>query len=176
MGLTTSSLGETFKKLYKAQEFHQDIGAHYHPLTYLSYGADENDKGHFAWGDVVWEVGKAPFFGGGAKQCLGLEKLDVAPRPEQWQNLEDKGEGVIRLTDGIDDQRFGVRIEPPAEAGDGTVPKRSAVDPVDQGKPKLSFKGGGYEHQESYQNQDVLNSTLYGIACIARDGFTWWSK
>lgn len=174
--LTTSDLEMTFRKLKEARKFHQAIATHYHPQTYLSYGADANDKKHFAWGDVVWEVGKAPFFGGGAKQGLGLEKLDVAPQPEQWQNLEDKGEGVIRLTDGLDTQRFGVRIEPPAEAGDGTVPKRSAVDPVDQGKPKLSFKGGGYEHQDSYKDQAVLNSTLYGIASIARDGFTWWSK
>lgn len=175
-GLKTSGIDLTMRKIYDSQEFHRKIATHYHPQTYLSYGADENDKDHFAWGDVVWEVGKAPFFGGGAKQHLGMEKLDVVPYPEQWQTLEDNGEGVIRLTDGVDAQRFGVRIEPPAEAGDGTVPQRSAADPVDQGKPKLSFKGGGYEHQDSYKNQAVLNSSLYGIACIARDGFMWWTN
>ena len=174
--LKTSNLDMTMRKLKESRKFHSAIGICYHPQTYLSYGADENDKDHFAWGDVVWEVGKAPFFGGGAKQSLGLEKLDVAPQPEQWLTVEDKGEGVIRLTDGVDDQRFGVRIESPEEAGDGTVPQRSAADPVKQGKPKLSFKGGGYEHQDSYKDQAVLNSTLYGIASITRDGFTWWTK
>lgn len=175
-GLATSSLKKTIDKLDDAQDFHRKIGTHYHPLTYLSYGADESDKDHFAWGDVVWEVGKAPFFGGGAGQRLGLEKLDVSPQPERWQLTEDQGEGVIRLSDGLDTQAFGVRIEPPAEAGDGTVPRRSADDPVRQGKPKLSFKGGGYEHQDSYKNPDVLSSTLFGIAKIAHDGFNWWNK
>lgn len=175
-GLKTSSLEKTMKKLDEARKFHNAIGTHYHPLTYLSYGADEQDKDHFAWGDVVWETGKAPFFDGGAKQHLGLEKLDVSPLPEQWQLTDDKGEGVIGLSDGLDAQTFGVRIQPPAEAGDGTVPQRSAEDPVKQCKPKLSVKGGGYEHQDSYKDTHVLRSTLYGITKIACDGFSWWDK
>jgi hypothetical protein len=53
---------------------------------------------------VIWETGKAPFFGGGAKQRLGLEKLDIAPEPELWKTTQDDGEGVVRLTDGTDAQ------------------------------------------------------------------------
>lgn len=174
--LDTSSLQMTLDKLDKARSFHKKIATHYHPLTYLSYGADEADKEHFAWGDVVWETGKAPFFGGGAKQHLGLEKLNIAPNPDLWKTTDDDGEGIVRLSDGVDAQAFGARIQPPAEAGDGTVPQRSAEDPVKQGKPKLSFKGSGYEHQGSYQDQAVLHSTLYGITRIACDGFTWWDQ
>lgn len=172
----SSSLEKTNKKLFLAQIFHQKIGAHYHPLTYLSYGADENDDEHFAWGDVVWETGKAPFFGGGAKQRLGLERLDIAPDPDLWETKLDDGEGVIRLTDGKDAQAFGTRIQAPGEAGDGTVPRRSAEDPVNQGKPRLSFKQSGYEHQGSYQDKVALSSTLYGICKIAHEGFTWWES
>lgn len=174
--LDTSSLEMTIKRLKEARDFHQDIGTHYHPITYLSYGADEKDDAHFAWGDVVWESGKAPFFGGGAGQRLGLERLDITQQPEQWQIVEDDGKGILRLTDGEDEQRFGVRILPAAEAGDGTVPQRSAEDPVKQGKPCLSFKQSGYEHQGSYQDPAVLSSTLYGIGKIARNGFSWWDN
>lgn len=172
----TSSLQMTLDKLDKAQDFHRKIGSHYHPLTYLSYGADAKDDEHFAWGDVIWGTGKAPFFGGGAKQQLGLAKLDVAPDPELWTETHDDGKGVVRLTDGMDAQAFGTRILPPGEAGDGTVPQRSAEDPVKQGKPRISFKQSGYEHQGSYQDKAVLSSTLYCICKIAHEGFTWWES
>lgn len=172
----TSGIDKTMNKIIEARSFHRKIGPHYHPLTYLSYGADEKDDEHFAWGNVVWETGKAPFFGGGAKQRLGLEKLDIAPDPELWKMKHDDGEGVVRLTDGVDIQAFGTRILPPTEAGDGTVPQRSAEDPIKQEKPRVSFKQSGYEHQGSYQDKAALSSTLYGICKIANDGFTWWES
>ena len=174
--LKTSSLDETIDKIKTARNFHRKIGKHYHPLTYLSYGADAKDDDHFAWGDVIWETGKAPFFGGGAKQRLGLEKLDIAPDPELWKTKHDDGEGVVRLTDGMDAQAFGTRILPPGEPGDGTVPQRSAEDPIKQGKPRVSFKQSGYEYQGSYQDKAALSSTLYGICKIANEGFTWWES
>jgi len=168
----TSSLILTFKKLDIAQALHQSIGNYYHPLTYLSYGADDKQK---AWGNVTWRATKAPFLSGGAGQHLGLEKLDVFSDASQWKSKHDDGTGTAILTDGLDQQPFGVEIQPPDIAGDGTVPaERSAQDPVRQGKAKISYKQVGYEHQGSYQNDKAIASTLHGICKIAHDAFTWW--
>lgn len=172
--LRTSSPRDTNKKLFNAQLFHEDIGSHYHPCTYLSYCADEKQK---AWGSVVWRATKAPFFEGGVGQRFGLEKLNVSPFASKWTTQSDDGEGTAIMTDGVDTQRFGVQIASPADLGDGTVPaERSAQDSVRQGKARISYKQTGYEHQGSYQNDKVIASTLHGICKIAHEAFTWWDK
>lgn len=173
-GMETSSEQDTWKMLFKAQQLHQVIGAQYHDHTYLSSGSDE---GQLAWGDVVWLVGKAPFFHGGAGQCLGLEKLHVGTPADGWQIDQDDGDGLAVLMDGLaghTEQKFGVRIADPAQPGDGTVPgERSAQEPVRQGKAKIAYQQTGYEHQGSFENHTVQTSTLHAICKIALQAFAW---
>lgn len=173
-GMETSSEQDTWKMLFKAQQLHQVIGAQYHDHTYLSFGSDE---GQLAWGDVVWLVGKAPFFHGGAGQRLGLEKLHVSTPADGWQIDQDDGDGLAVLMDGLaghTEQKFGVRIADPAQPGDGTVPaERSAQEPVRQGKAKIAYQQTGYEHQGSFESHAVQTSTLHAICTIALQAFVW---
>lgn len=167
----SSNVFLTFNKLKAAKKFHKDISNNYHPTTYLIYCADEKQK---AWGSVIWRTSKAPFFEGGSGQRLGFEKLDVSPDAGRWRICSDAGTGMAVMTDGVDSQRFGLGIAPPEDEGDGTVPaQRSAQDPVRQGKPRISYRQAGYEHQDSFQDDKVIASTLHGICKIAHEAFAW---
>ncbi len=52
--------------------------------------------------------------------------------------------------------------------GDQTVPVRSADHQLRSGKFKGIFRQPGYEHQSSYEDKDVIASTLYCIVRIAQ--------
>lgn len=170
----TTGIDKALDSLSECKGFHQDIASSYHSATYLSYGGDVKQK---AWGDVVWQTGKAPFFHGGTGQHLGLEKLHVGTPAEGWQIDQDDGDGVAVLKDGRSGhvgQRFGAQIADPAQAGDGTVPAdRSAQDPVRQGKVKIAYQQTGYEHQDSFKHNEVQASTLHAICKIALQAFVW---
>lgn len=172
-----SGLEKTFTALKDARYLHRKIGDIYHSVTYLSYGRDEKER---AWGEVVWQTGKAPFFHGGTGQHLGLEKLHVGTPAEGWQIDQDDGDGVAVLKDGQPEhvgQRFGAQIADPAQAGDGTVPAdRSAQDPVRQGKVKIAYQQTGYEHQDSFKHNEVQASTLHAICKIALQAFVWKTR
>lgn len=176
-GMEGSGLDTVDNNLLNAQTFHQGIGLLYHPLTYLSYGSDDKQR---AWGDVLWQSGKAPFFHGGAGQRLGLERLHVGTPAEDWGIAQDHGDGVAVLRDGLAEhvgQRFGTEIADPDKAGDGTVPaERSAQDPVRQGKAKIAYQQSGYDHQDSFKNHVVQASTLHAICKIALQAFAWKSQ
>jgi pimeloyl-ACP methyl ester carboxylesterase len=171
------SVDETNIRLLQAQEFHQDIGAVYHPETYLSYGMDEKQK---AWGDITWHTMRASIFGGGMSQMLVYERLSIESPAANWLVIDDDGDGAIVLNDGLPQndpgQRFRAEIEEPAQIGDGTVPaERSAQEPVRQGKARVAFQQTGYEHQNSYKDDAVMSSTLHAICKIALTSFTWKS-
>lgn len=169
-----SSVERAFTTLKEARSLHRKIGETYHAMTFLSFGTDDRQK---AWGEVLWQSGKAPFLHGGAGQRLGLEKLHVGTPAEGWQINQDEGDGVAVLMDGLTghaEQKFGVRIADPAQPGDGTVPaERSAQDPVRQGKAKIAYQQTGYEHQGSFENHTVQTSTLHAVCKIALQAFVW---
>lgn len=171
-----SCADKTFDQLDAAKLFHVKIGSTYHPATYLSFGADEEQK---AWGEVTWQAKRASMLGGGMGQLLGFEKLEVEEPAHDWQVIEDGGDGPLVLKDGqpkIPGQRFCVEIDEPAQTGDGTVPAdRSAQEPVRQGKARVAFQQTGYEHQNSFKDDAVLSSTLHAICKIAVMSFTWKS-
>ncbi|MCH8178956.1 MAG: hypothetical protein IIA02_04120 [Proteobacteria bacterium] len=170
----TTGIDKALDSLSECKGFHQEIARSYHSATYLSYGSDVEQK---AWGEVIWRIGKAPFFHGGTDQHLGLEKLHVGTPAEEWQIDQDDGDGVAVLQGGQPGrvgQRFGARIADPAQAGDGTVPAdRSAQDPVRQGKVRIAYQQTGYEHQDSFKNNEVQASTLHAICKIALHAFVW---
>ena len=157
-----------------ARRFHRTIGTTYHPSTYLSYGADLQQK---AWGEVTWQTSSAPFLGGGASQILGITRLNIEEPASEWQTLTDDGCGVIVLRDGQPQnprQRFSAEMADPAEPGDGTGPaERSAQEPVRQGKARIAYQQTGYEHQESFKDDAVISSTLHAVCKIALQSFTW---
>ena len=169
-----SSLFQTRFALAEAKKFHRNIGAAYHSITYLNYGADLKQR---AWGDVIWKTKRAPMFGGGMSQFFGFDKLNVEGPAVAWQVVEDEGDGSVVMNDGQPrnpGQRFSAEIEEPAQPGDGTVPaERSAQDPVRQGKARVAFQQTGYEHQGSFQDDAALSSTLHAVCKIALQSFSW---
>lgn len=167
-----SGLDQTLSKLKEARSFHRKIAETYHAShTYLSYGHDDKQK---SWGEVMWEVGKAPLLRGWSFKSL---PADQATPVGSWQSDYDEGNGTVVLNHGFSgqpDRYFGAEIADPAQGGDGTVPaERSAEEPVRQGKARIAFKQSGYDHQNSYKNDAVLASTMHAICKIALEAFVW---
>ncbi|PRP69072.1 hypothetical protein BUE93_18625 [Chromobacterium amazonense] len=159
--IRTAGVENTRKLLMKARGFHQDLAGYYHPCSYAHYGCDNNRK---AFQNVVW-------------------KLKGNIKPEQVDSLAvtlEDGKGKIHFrgpgTDlsqaraAIPIQAFAYEatIQPPAEAGDQTVPMLSADDQSRSGKFKGIFRQTGYEHQASYKDARAVASTLYSIIQIAK--------
>ncbi|AXE36076.1 esterase/lipase family protein [Chromobacterium phragmitis] len=159
--LPTAGADYTRQYLKDARKFHQSLAGFYHPCSYAHYGCDNNRK---AFQNVVW-------------------KLKGNIKPEQVDSLAvtlEDGKGKIHFrgpgTDlsqaraAIPIQAFAYEatIQPPAEAGDQTVPMLSADDQSRSGKFKGIFRQTGYEHQASYKDARTVASTLYSIIQIAK--------
>ncbi|ATE60739.1 lipase family protein [Thauera sinica] len=133
------------KRLENAMKFHGAIQDTFHPCTYAHYG---DDSRHAAYGNVVWEV------------VAG----DVARAgdPLGWTLLEDDGEGRLKVR-GEQGVVLTLRLQPPAEAGDQTVPAARSAAWV-RGTVLVQT---GYEHQSSYEDWDAIAATLHSIVKIA---------
>lgn len=156
----------TVRYINQARDFHDAIQQTYHDAAYAHYGIDPKRKG---WGDVVWEI---------SDNCMNTTGW------QEWPVLGDTKQGtvdLVRWIDGTPNQALGgLRAGPltpnpitasllgPNEAGDQTVPMRSADDQLRSSKFKGVFRQHGYEHQDSYQDRRALASTLYGIVRIAQ--------
>lgn len=138
-------------KIAEAQKFHKKIKDLYHPTTYASYGEDSSQK---CYGSVTWRADTA----------------DLAPHgdPLTWTIESEDAEGrIVVRTRG--NQTLTLRLEPPTDAGDQTVPAKASAEAV----RGTLFRQTGYEHQGSYQNDQVLASALYSIIKIANTA-PWW--
>lgn len=140
-------------RIADAQDFHEKIKDLYHPTTYASYGEDSSQK---SYGSVTWRA----------------DATDLAPHgdPLTWTIESEDAEGriVVRTRSN---QLLTLRLEPPTDAGDQTVPARASAGAV----RGAQFRQTGYEHQASYQNEQVLASALYSIIKIANTA-TWWDQ
>ncbi|WP_316152152.1 lipase family alpha/beta hydrolase [Cupriavidus sp. BIC8F] len=141
------------KRIAAAQLFHKNIKDLYHPTTYASYGEDSSQK---CYGSVTWRADTA----------------DLVPHgdPLTWTFESEDAEGriVVRTRSN---QPLTLRLEPPVDAGDQTVPAKASAEAV----RGTLFRQTGYEHQGSYQNDQVLASALYSIIKIANTA-TWWGQ
>jgi hypothetical protein len=140
-------------RIADALDFHKNIKDLYHPTTYASYGHDSDQK---AYGSVTWRA----------------DTTDLAPHgdPLMWTLESEDAEGriVVRTRSG---QPLTLRVDPPEDAGDQTVPATASAEAV----RGTLFRQTGYEHQDSYKNDLVLASTLYSIIRIANTA-EWWNQ
>jgi hypothetical protein len=147
------ALGLAKRRIAVAQLFHRNIKDLYHPVTYASYGHDHDQK---AFGSVTWRADTA----------------DLAPHgdPLTWTLESEDAEGciVVRTQYG---KTLTLRLEPPEEPGDQTVPAKASAEAV----RGTLFRQTGYEHQASFQNDQVLATTLYSIIKIANTA-EWWCE
>jgi pimeloyl-ACP methyl ester carboxylesterase len=141
------------KAIDTAERFHSlFLGDYYHPNTHAFYGADRD---HPSFGQVSWI---------GVKESGLSTVLTPASVAGARPSVSYKEGG--RLVDV--DPECSVLFKPaPGDArGDGTVPQQSGAGPV--GKVKQVFETQGYDHQGSYNNDDMLMLTLRLIAKIAQ--------
>lgn len=156
----------SMKLLAEAQAFHAKIAGYYHPNSYAHYGADAARK---AFGGVHWRIGH---------NCVNTTGW------QDWPITGDSRQGALELLrwqEGAATNRafktpsnpavvprpIAAALAPPDEAGDQTVPVRSADDQLNSGRFKAVFRQSGYEHQASYKDEHALASTLYSVVRIA---------
>ncbi|MCY1233839.1 hypothetical protein D3C81_1461150 [compost metagenome] len=142
------------KRIAEAQKFHKDIQGLYHTTTYASYGADPSQK---AFGTVTYRV-----------NATDLERFG---NPLSWRLVSEDGEGRI-VVRAENRHTLQLRLEPPIDAGDQTVPSDASASRV---RGTVVFRQSGYEHQNSYNNDKVLASLLYSLVKIANTA-PWWKS
>jgi pimeloyl-ACP methyl ester carboxylesterase len=152
------------KRVFNAQRFHDKIKDTFHANTYASYGTDttENNLTH---GTVIYKV-----------DSLSNDLNDIASSmspgrgaPSTWEIISEDGKGDL-IVMSAEKRKFKLKLLPPKDAGDGTVPSDYSAAKV---KAKICFKQTGYDHQGSYHNDLVLASMLYSVVKIANTAEGW---
>jgi pimeloyl-ACP methyl ester carboxylesterase len=136
--------------LAAAQEFHDAVKATHHPHTHIQYGADD-DK-HKAFGTLIWKAQNAS---GGLTGTVptSVKFVDGA---NGEVTLQDVG---ARTGRAIAHAKF--ELSSKEEAGDGTVPRRSAAA-LNQ-TVELVAEHAGYDHQSSYQDKRAQELSAYSV-------------
>jgi pimeloyl-ACP methyl ester carboxylesterase len=136
-----------------AEHFHtRTLGDYYHPNTYAFYGDDPNQR---SYGQVRWVGQKAP----------GLRTvLTAANVSEAKLSMHDPEGGRLVHVDPECSVLF--KPDPPDARGDRTVPHQSGAGPA--GKVQHLFETRGYDHQGSYNNEEMLMLTLRLIVRIVQ--------
>jgi hypothetical protein len=149
----------TVKYLDVAKRFHMTIEASYHPCTYVHFG---DDKENLSFGNVVWEIDS------GCADVSGWQNWRLLINDRQGHLKIERYDASIKRVGVTTFPSVSVKISPPDEPGDQTVPVRSAEHQFNSGKCKAVFRQEGYEHQGSYLNSRAIASTLYSIVRIAQ--------
>lgn len=136
-----------------AEQFHRSLGTYYHPNSYAYYGDDQNE---LSFGQVTWVARQ----GAGSACALTASNLSTA----KFLSHTPSGQRRV-LVEGKAELHFDP--EPQDARGDGTVPRPSGAGVA--GHVKQVFPSQGYDHQESYKNDDMLKLTLRLIVKIAQE-------
>lgn len=139
----------------KASQFHYTLGTTYHPRTYVHYGADE--KAYPAYGDLIW-------CSTAASNPDPTALLAATP-------VDGSDPVTIRVGKKMEFSIAGPKGLGYPQPGDGTVPACSGEAPHTQGggNIKQSFRLSGFEHQGSYNNDAVRQTTFYSICMLLQE-------
>jgi len=163
------------EQLNKAQSFHKELGAYYHPKTYAHCGAD---SGQPAWHKVSWQLEPLKEASTGmfarkpsptavreARLSRDLmrgtcEICDLSGAGDVMVNRN--GMGVIAKSSG---SFYRAWLSNKDDSGDATVPAHSGLAP----RNYVSFfaEMRGFEHQGSYKENNVQAVTLYSMISLA---------
>lgn len=136
-----------------AENFHKQLGSYYHPNSYAFYG-DDSEK--LSFGQIRWVALQES----GANTALTPANLAAA------RYIGDTATGQRRvMVEGKTELRFAPELQD--ARGDGTVPHQSGAGA--NGKVKQVFATKGYDHQGSYNNDDMLMLTLRLISKIVQE-------
>ncbi|AWG45895.1 hypothetical protein AM586_28035 [Massilia sp. WG5] len=86
-----------------------------------------------------------------------------------WRLVSEDGTGDL-IVSLKDQRRFKLKLLPPQDAGDGTVPSDYSAAKV---KAAVHFVQAGYDHQGSYKADAVNVSMLYAMIKIANTAEGW---
>lgn len=163
------------ESLKLAKDFHADLGASYHPNTYVYYGADVKQP---SFENMTWRIKP------------GLRPDDATP--PSLSSVLGMSPSQVRM-DGTNPEYVGGQTEVTAVsygadssvsvqetsywelygemqdgAGDGTVPTSSGAAPLVQGASAVrqQFKLAGFGHEKSYKDGTAQRATLYAITKI----------
>jgi pimeloyl-ACP methyl ester carboxylesterase len=136
-----------------AEKFHAELANYYHGQTFAYYGAD---KQHMAYGQIRW-VAQEP--GGAFSAALSASSI----RNAKLVGTEEDGSRVVEVEGG-----YRLRFSPEAQdaPGDDTVPQASGAGP--ESSIVQIFPTGGYGHQDSYQNTNMVLLTRHLIVKIVQ--------
>jgi pimeloyl-ACP methyl ester carboxylesterase len=136
-----------------AEWFHKGVlGDYYHPNTYAFYGADPSQ---LAFAHVRW-IGREE---SGAHTVLTAANVTKA----RFAGNASEGGRRVEIEPG---STMFFRPEPPDACGDRTVPYQSGAGPA--GKVEHLFETRGYDHQGSYNNDDMLMLTFRLVVRIVQ--------
>ncbi|MFS2015235.1 esterase/lipase family protein [Massilia sp. CT11-108] len=168
----TNPAGKTFddssakesvnERIADAQAFHAKIKKTFHPHTYASYSADVKNPTH---GNVIYKIEPLSYEDINVNTALAAAKES----PLLWKLVSEDGKGdlIVALSD---QRKFKLKLLPPQDAGDGTVPSEYSAAKV---KATVHFTQSGYDHQGSYKADSVSVSMLYAMIKIANTA-EWW--
>lgn len=162
--IKTSSWEMMQKRVLDAQNFHDKIKDTFHANTYASYGTDTTTQ-NLTYGTVTYKVESLSNSYEDNSSFTAIER----GAPLTWKIISEDGKGdLIVMSTGK--RKFKLKLLPPKDAGDGTVPTDYSAAKV---KAKMHFKQTGYDHQGSYHNDLVLASMLYSVVKIANTAEGW---
>lgn len=148
-----------YERLRLACDFIHDIKNTFHPYTFASYCTSASRP---CYGEVVFRVLDADQNG---------ELFKNLPAVDKWKLLSDDKQDTVVVQAGT--RKLTLRLVQPKSAGDETVPGgRSASKSKGTHFVHGRMEGEGYEHQNSYSDNEVIASLLYSIINIAKNA-TW---
>jgi pimeloyl-ACP methyl ester carboxylesterase len=155
----TESVNE---KIANAQSFHAEINNTFHAHTYASYGADVKN---LTYGNVIYKIEPLSF------EDINVNTAAAAAKesPLLWKLVSEDGTGEL-IVSLKDRRKFRLKLLPPQDAGDGTVPSYYSAAKV---KATVHFVQIGYDHQGSYKADAVGVSMLYAMIKIANTAEGW---
>ena len=150
------------KRIAEAQAFHAQIKNTFHAHTYASYAADVKNPTH---GSVIYKIEPLSHTDIHVNTSIAAAKES----PLLWRMVSEDGTGDL-IVSLKDQRRFKLKLLPPQDAGDGTVPSDYSAAKV---KADVHFVQAGYDHQGSYKTDAVSVSMLYAIIKIANTAEGW---
>ena len=150
------------ERIADAQAFHAKIKNTFHAHTYASYSADAENLTH---GNVIYKIEPLSYEDINVNTTIAAAKES----PLLWKLVSEDGTGDLIVS--LKDQRkFKLKLLPPQDAGDGTVPSEYSAAKV---KATVHFVQAGYDHQGSYKADAVSVSMLYAMIKIANTAEGW---
>jgi len=137
-----------------AEKFHAQLGDYFHPTTYAFYG---NDRDKLSFGQLRLSAHQ------GNGSAIALTTGNIAAG--RYVGTTVRGQRRV-LIEGKAELHF--EPEPQESAGDGTVPHQSGEANL-AGKVKQVFAGRGFDHQESYNSDEMVMLTLRLVAKIVQE-------